>query len=96
MEEEETEAVDFSAYNLESVGEKGLPVWGFRLIQFLDEKGRLRTAWKIDGDVEASDLIGKLEMVKMRVFIEDSGEFDHFLTEDDCEDNDDDDDDDED
>jgi len=44
--------------------EQCTPIYGFRLLVYLDEEGNECNAWKVDGNVPAAHIIGQLDWAK--------------------------------
>lgn len=40
--------------------EKAVPVWGFRLVEWLDEDGTPQMGWVVDGSVMMTEVAGAL------------------------------------
>lgn len=44
-----------------------MPLYGFRLIVYLDPAGEQQVIWKVDGAVRAAPLVGDIEWAKQEL-----------------------------
>lgn len=57
---------DLARYN-DQLDEGEVAVCGIRVVNYLDDEGRLCTTWHVDGDPATRDMLGMLEVARFQI-----------------------------